>query len=86
MIQLMRHKWDSKLPYPAFKTLAKRMGISDTAAREHARRLESKKYLTRILRDGLPNQFDLKPLFEALEQLQEQAQEEEAEEEEGATT
>lgn len=70
VIQLMRHKWDSGLPYPAFKTLSKRMGLSDTAVRGHARRLEKKGYLRRVPRQGYPSQFDLQPLFEALERLQ----------------
>jgi hypothetical protein len=69
VIHLMRHKWDEKHPRPAFKTLAKRMGITDTAVRNHARSLEKKTYLLRIKRIGQPNHFDLTPLFQALERL-----------------
>jgi hypothetical protein len=73
VIQLMVHKWTEDHPFPAFKTIAKRMGMTDTAVRAHARKLESKKYLKRIPRIGQPNLFDLSPLFEALERLQEEA-------------
>ncbi len=73
IIQLMRHKWDENHPYPAFKTLARRMGITDTAARNHARSLEVRKnYLVRIKRVGMPNLFDLSPLFAALEKFKTQ--------------
>lgn len=72
VIHLMRHKWDEKHPRPAFKTLAKRMGITDTAVRNHGRNLEKKNYLRRIKRVGQPNHFDLAPLFEALERLQDE--------------
>lgn len=71
VIQLMSFKWDDSMPFPAFKTLAKRMGISATAVRNHARTLEKqKRYLVRHKRVGQPNLFDLKPLFEALEKVQ----------------
>jgi hypothetical protein len=70
VIQLMRHKWSESCPYPAFKTLARRMGMSDTAVRNHARSLEKKGCLQRLQRVGLPNLFDLKPLLEKLEELQ----------------
>lgn len=70
IIHLMRHKWDSRHPRPAFKTLAKRMGITDTAVRNHARSLEKKLFLHRIKRVGQPNHFDLAPLFAALERMQ----------------
>src|SRR4051812_39597885 len=48
IVHLMRHKWDERHPRPAFGTLAKRMGISSTAVRNHARSLEKKHYLRRI--------------------------------------
>jgi hypothetical protein len=69
VIHLMRHKWDERPPRPAFKTLAKRMGLTDTSVRNHARSLEKKKLLVRIKRVAQPNQFDLTPLFGALERL-----------------
>jgi hypothetical protein len=42
IIHLMRHKWDENAPFPAFKTLAKRMGISPAAVRSHARSLDDR--------------------------------------------
>jgi DNA-binding MarR family transcriptional regulator len=70
VIHLMRHKWDDAPPFPGFKTLARRMGITDTSARNHARSLERKGYLKREKRVGTTNLFDLTPLFRALEKLQ----------------
>lgn len=71
IIHLMSYKWDDAMPWPAFKTLAKRMGISATAVRNHARKLEKgKKYIVRHKRVGQPNLFDLTPLFNALEKVQ----------------
>jgi hypothetical protein len=72
VIHLMRHKWDEKHPRRAFKTLAKRMGITDTAVRNHARSLEKKNYLRRSKRVGQPNHFDLAPLVEAIEHSQDE--------------
>lgn len=69
IIQLMLNKWDASPPYPGFKGIAKRMGISDTAVRTHVRRLEKKGYLTRKLRKGTTNEFFLDKLFAALEQF-----------------
>ena len=70
VIHLIRHKWDSAPPFPGFTTLARRMGISATAARAHARSLEKKGYLVREMRVGTTNRFDLKKLFTALEKSQ----------------
>lgn len=69
VIHLMRHKWDAKAPYPGFKVLAKKMGISAEAARLIARRLESKGYLFREMQVGATNKFHLEKLFLALEHL-----------------
>ncbi len=66
VLQLMDHKWDSKLPFPGYKAIAKRMGITDKMARTHAKRLEGCKYLIRHMRVGQTNRFDLTPLFKAL--------------------
>ena len=71
VIHLIRHKWDEDPPFPGFTTLARRMGISQTATRAHARSLEKKGYLLRQMRVGTTNKFDLRPLFLALEKLQE---------------
>jgi DNA-binding MarR family transcriptional regulator len=69
IIHLIRHKWDAEAPFPGFKTLSKRMGITATSARNHARSLEHKGYLKRLKRVGTTNKFDLTPLFRALEGL-----------------
>ena len=70
VIHLIRHKWDAAPPFPGFTTLAKRMVISTTAARAHARSLENKGYLVRQMRVGTTNKFDLSKLFTALEKMQ----------------
>ena len=67
IIQLLSFKWDEKMPRPGFKTIAKRMGISDTQARSYARNLEKNKFLSRVKRVGQTNRFDLSPLFKLLE-------------------
>ena len=66
VLHLMEFKWDTEDPYPGYKTLATRMGISDKMARRHAQSLETKKYLVRKIRTGQTNRFDLSPLFDAL--------------------
>jgi len=69
IIHLMLHKWDAEAPYPSFRTLAERMGMTVTAARGHARHLDSKGYMHRQKQVGKTNRFFLEPLFEALERL-----------------
>lgn len=69
VIHLIRYKWDERPPRPAFKTLAKSMGLTTTAVRGHARSVEKKGYLKRVQRVGAPNRFYLEPLFEKLEAL-----------------
>lgn len=70
IIHLMRHKWDEAMPFPGFNTLARRMGVTATSVRNHARSLELKGFLRRLKRIGTTNHFDLVPLFQALEKLQ----------------
>ena len=65
LVHLIRHKWTAQMPFPGFKRIAKRMGISATAARGHARRLEKKGLLKRVERVGSTNRFDLSGLFQA---------------------
>jgi len=65
----MAFKWDGDMPYPAFKTLAKRMLMKDAQARNIARSLQRKEYLKRHIRVSQTNRFDLTPLFRALEKL-----------------
>ena len=52
VIHLMRHKWDEAPPFPGFKTLARRMGVTATSVRNLARSLEKKGYLRRQKRRG----------------------------------
>jgi DNA-binding MarR family transcriptional regulator len=66
VLHLMEFKWDERSPYPSYKVLAKRMGVSDKMVRRHAQTLETKKYLRRVARIGATNEFDLTPLFDAL--------------------
>jgi hypothetical protein len=66
VLHVMSHKWDAKLPFPGYKTLAKRMGISESMARSHARSLKTKHYLRIVPRLAQTNRFDFKPLFDAL--------------------
>lgn len=69
IIHLMFFKWDEQMPWPGFKTIAKHMGIGHAQARKLARQLDAKKYLVRHIRRSLPNEFDLQPLFVALEKI-----------------
>lgn len=66
VLHLMEFKWDSMAPFPSYKKLADRMGVTDKAVRRHAKSLEKKGYLRRIARTGQTSRFDLKPLFAAL--------------------
>jgi len=66
VLNLMYFKWDERAPFPSYATLAGRMGISVQYARDIARKLARKGFLIRTIRRGLPNQFDLQPLFDAL--------------------
>lgn len=70
IIHLVSYKWDENRPYPAYKTLAKRMLIKAAQARNLARSLSTKGYLKREIRIAKPNLFDLQPLFRKLEELQ----------------
>ena len=72
IIHLMSFKWDADMPYPTYKTLAKRMLLKDAQARSLARGLERKGYLHRDVRMNMPNHFDLTPLFGGLEELRSQ--------------
>lgn len=69
VVHLMSFKWGAAKPYPSLKTIAKRMGVTDTAVRKTARKLEQKGYLHRTMRTGETNEFELKPLFRALEAI-----------------
>lgn len=66
VLQLMLHKRDEKAPFPGYKTIARRMGISVKYARKIAADLEQKGLMHRVVRVGTTNRFDLTPLFDAL--------------------
>ena len=66
VLELMYHKWDANRPYPSYATIAARMGRSVAYIRDVARDLEKRGYLTREVRVGRSNRFDLQPLFDAL--------------------
>ena len=66
VLQLMTFKWSATAPFPSYKTIAARMGITDKMARRYAAALEGKGYLRRQSRIGSTNSFDLQPLFDAL--------------------
>jgi DNA-binding MarR family transcriptional regulator len=68
VIHLMDFKWGEAAPFPKYKTIADRMGVSEKQARRLAKSLEDKKYLVREARGGRrSNRFNLSQLFEALE-------------------
>ena len=66
VVQLMAFKWDAAAPFPGYKRLAGRMGISVKRARQIGQSLSTKKLLRRKVRVGNTNIFDLSPLFDAL--------------------
>jgi hypothetical protein len=68
VIHLMYFKWGEEAPYPGYKTIAKRMGVSHKTARRHAQELEGKQYLVREKRENQPNKFHLNKLIKALEE------------------
>jgi DNA-binding MarR family transcriptional regulator len=66
IVHLMQHKWGADAPYPGYKMIAKRMGVSDKTARRLAKSLEDKKYLVREVRQANTNRFHLTKLMGAL--------------------
>ena len=66
VVHLMQHKCGQEAPYPGYKTIAKRMGVSDKTARRLAKSLEDKKYLVREVRHANTNRFHLTKLMSAL--------------------
>jgi hypothetical protein len=69
ILQLMVFKWDKRSPFPKYKVLSKRMGVTEVYARKLARVLQDKGYLIREMRIGTTNRFNLEPLFERLVHL-----------------
>lgn len=69
--QLLSHKWDARLPYPALTTIAGRMGLSTRAIRAAVKTLEEAGYLRRLpTYAGGRNRYDLSGLLAVLEELQ----------------
>lgn len=66
VLELMYNKWSGDAPFPSYKSLAARMGLTDKMVRRYAANLEGKGYLRRQARIGNTNSFDLNPLFTAL--------------------
>jgi len=69
IVHLMAFKWDDAAPFPALRTVAKRMGVTPTSVRTHLRRLGQKNFVVREMTFGGTNRFHLQPLFRALEDL-----------------
>lgn len=69
VVHLMQFKWDEAKPYPAYKTIAERMVVSDKTARRFAASLQGKGYLQREMRVAQTNRFDMSRLMAALVDL-----------------
>ena len=63
VLQLMSYKWSQNAPFPSYKSLAARMGVTDKMVRRYAANLEGKGYLRRTARIGSTNTFDLNPFI-----------------------
>lgn len=66
VMQLMSFKWTADAPFPGYKKIARRMGLSDKMVRKYAQSLEAKGYVKRETRVSLTNKFDMSGLFAAL--------------------
>ena len=50
VLHLMEFKWDEENPFPGYRTLARRIGVTPKMVRRHAQSLEQKGYLIREIR------------------------------------
>jgi DNA-binding MarR family transcriptional regulator len=66
VLELMSFKWTSSMPFPGYKRIAERMGVTDKMVRRYAQSLETKGYLKRQVRKNATNMFDMTGLFNAL--------------------
>lgn len=66
VLQLMSFKWSEAAPFPSYKRVAARMGVSEKMVKRYAQSLQAKGYLTRLMRQQKTNAFDLSGLFKAL--------------------
>jgi len=69
VIHLMQHKWAADAPFPSYRLIARRMGITEASTKRYARSLEKKKYILRTRRIGETNLFNLSPLIQALDRV-----------------
>lgn len=69
VLQLMTFKWERAAPFPAYRRIARAMGVTDKMARRYAQGLQKKGYLIRQFQERAPNKFDLTGLFEALAEI-----------------
>lgn len=70
VLHLMSFKWGRDAPFPTYKTLARRMGVSEKMVRRYAQSLQKKKLLVRLFRTREANRFDLSGLFDVLRRIQ----------------
>jgi hypothetical protein len=66
VLHLMTFKWEAAAPFPSYRTIANRMGVTDKMVRRYAQRLQQKGFLVREFRNRAPNRFDLTSFFHAL--------------------
>jgi hypothetical protein len=57
VLELMSYKWSENAPFPSYKSLAARMGVTDKMVRRYAANLEGKGYLRREARIGSTNTY-----------------------------
>ncbi len=82
LVILVRHKWDEAAPFPGYKSIGERMGVSPRRVRQIAIGLEKENFIRRVDRSGSgtprtkarSHAFDLTPLFEKLEAYVDQVQ------------
>ena len=74
VIQLMSFKRDIRMPFPAIKTIAARLGLSDTTVRTNLSALARRALIVKHMERGSTTSYDLSPLFRRLETLQAEAE------------
>lgn len=66
IIHLMQFKWTERSPFPSYRRLADRMGVTEISIKRYARAMEKKGYLQRAKRTGRTNVFHLTGLIDQL--------------------
>jgi hypothetical protein len=69
IMQVMSFKWGEEPPFPSYRRIARRMGISERYSRRVARNLEEKGLLRREQRNDKTNKFHLDPLFKEISRI-----------------